>query len=371
MLFTPRLFVLNGIAGRDTLRKPALIGQNVCIVPRAECSFRRMRLAGRGADAKKAAVLKARNEALANEDGIKIVVDSANSGAANGQTLASVWGYQKSIVHRGRYLPETLAQTPHEGGARLVRGLSGFEGQVWHQSNLIASRWWALEPSNSDWNVFMRAAGESLLAMGEDAVAESCPTASEVPWRDDLPVIEIDRIRLLNIFSPAKLGLTAALLGGCFALYTAGQYTRKSLALSKVISQTAELRVETEQIQSERRRALTNMNFVKRYRLLGDNGTVLASFSAISNVLGTTDLGIERASLRGGALELRLNGKDEVSVPDVVTLLEAEPNFSNVSAALDGGNAIVIKANVSALTKTANEEASASSSNPEMDKQPQ
>ncbi len=349
MLFTPRLFALNNRAERETLRKPALIGQSVCIIARADCSFRRMRLAGRSADAKKAAILKARNEALADENGIRVEVDRpaiAQSSASAGPIMAGVWGYSMHSAHAGRYLPEAVAQVPHSHGARLVKGLSGFDGQIWNQGNLIASRWWGREPSDADWSVFMRAAGETLAQQGGADLAVSRPAAIDVPWRSDLPVFDIDRDRLSQMFSPARLALAAFALAGCFAFYTAGQYARESLALSGVSEQTAALRGETQQIQSERRRALANMSFVRRYRALGDNGTVLAGFGALTNVLGTSDLGIERMSLRDGALEVRLGGEDEISVPDVVTLLEAQPNLANVSVSLDGAKSLIVKADL-------------------------
>ena len=353
MLFTPRLFALNNRAERETLRKPALIGQNVCIIARADCSFRRMRLAGRSADAKKAAILKARNEALADEDGIRIEVDRAPSAAlpvgmaaTAAPIMAGVWGYSTHSAHTGRYLPETIAQIPHSHGARLVKGLSGFEGQIWNKENLIASRWWGREPSDADWSLFMRAASETLAQQSSTDLAVSRPAPTEVPWRDDLPVFDLDRDRLSQLFSPPRLALAAGALAGCFAFYTAGQYLRETIALSGVSEQTAALRGETQQIQSERRRALANMSFVRRYRALGDNGTVLAGFGALTNVLGTSDLGVERMNLRDGALEVRLGGDNDISVPDVVTLLEAQPNLSNVSVSLNGSKSLIIKADL-------------------------
>ncbi len=351
MLFTPRLFVLNGQKERDTLRKPALIGQSVCIVPRADCSFRRLRLAGRSADAKKAAILKVRNEALEDEDGVKLVPDNIDPSAENAaQLYASVWGYATHPSHSGRYLPETLAQRPYNNGTRLVRGLSGFEGQIWTQGNLVASRWWARQPTPQQWDVFISAARETRVA---DSVDDpSLPIAVDVPWRDDIAVINFDKDRLSTLFAPAKLAMGAALIATCFGLYTSGQYLRQSRLISKIETQTAALKDETEQIQSERRRALGNMMYVRRYRNMGDNGTVLAGFGALSNVLGRTDLGIARISLRDGALEIRLEGEDEISVPDVVTLLEAEPNLADVSVAQDGDKILIVKAQLLSPSQT-------------------
>ena len=357
MLFTPRLFVLNGPTERETLRKPALIGQSVCVIARADCSFRRLRLAGRSADAKKAAILRARNESLADEDGIKVVIDNENLSAdkpASSGIMAGVWGFGTSPSHSGRYLPEAIAQIPHDDGVRLVQGLSGFDGQIWQAGNLIASRWWARQPAENDWAVFIRAASETMPQTELRRLDLARPAAISVPWRTDLPVFDIDRERTAELLSPSRLGAIAAVIAACFAFYTAGQYMRASLALSSVNSTAEALRGETEQIQSERRRALVNMNYLRRYRALGDNGTVLASFGALANVLGSTDLGIERISLRDSGLEVRLGGEDEVSVPDVVSLLEAEPNMSNVSVALDARNTLVIKADISAPQSVAN-----------------
>jgi len=84
MLFTPRLFALNNRAERETLRKPALIGQNVCIIARA----------------------------------------AVGTAATAAPIMAGVWGYSTHSAHTGRYLPETIAQIPHSHGARLVKGLS-------------------------------------------------------------------------------------------------------------------------------------------------------------------------------------------------------------------------------------------------------
>lgn len=351
MLFTPRLFALNGPTAHETLRKPALVGQSVCIVARADCSFRRMRLAGRGADAKKAAALKARNESLDAENGVQIVIDqdaiSPNAAASSGQLMAGVWGYPLSSAHSGRYLPEALAQVPHDQGVRLVRGLSGYDGQIWQDANLLASRWWPRLPTDYDWAIFTRAANETLPQIEAGKLDLTRPAAVKLPWRDDLPIFDINRERLSEVLAPARLAAVAGILAACFAFYTAGQYVRESLALSSVNEKTAELRGDTEQIQSERHRALTNMSYVRRYRSLGDNGTVLASFGALANVLGTTDLAIERFSLRGDALEVRLGGEDEVSVPDLVSLLEGEPNMSNVNVALDSKNLLIVKADIS------------------------
>lgn len=358
MLFTPHLFALNPAGQSQTLRKPALIGQGICVVPRGSCAFRRVRLAGSGREAKAAALLKARNEALPDQDGALVVPDKSglvseagNTPAANDVVMAGIWGYPTSTEHLGRYLPETLAQLPLDNGARLVSGLSGVEGQIWREQNLVASRWWPQVPQEKDWNGFIRAAQESL-----GTLDFPLPAAVQVPWRNDLPVFDIDRERLMHVFSPVTIAGLAATALGCSALYFGAQYARETVVLQRVDSQSAILRLETEQIQSQRRRALANISYIQKYRQLGDNGTLLTALGGVAEVVGQSDLGIERAALRDGALELRLTGEEQLSVPDVVALLEARPTLSGVSVSLETLGVISIKADVaspSLVTQTA------------------
>ena len=82
----------------------------------------------------------------------------------------------------------------------------------------------------------------------------------------------------------------------------------------------------------------------------------MAGLGGIAVVVGQADLGIERAILRDGALDLRLKGEEQLSVPDVVALLEAQPTLSGVSVSLETLGAISIKANLaspSLITQTA------------------
>lgn len=344
MLFTPRLLLVNG-QEVTTLRKSPLLGQAIYVVARGDCSFRRVRLSGTGRDAHAAAQMRAKSEALPGEDGSSLVIDSSSHDqkqSSSSALMAGSWSFPTSLQHRGRYLPETLAQRPLADGARIVRGLSGFEGQIWRKSDLVASRWWDREPLDQDWDGFIRAAQENLGVLDMPR-----PPVVEVPWRDDLPIFGVDRERLSQIFSPGNVGALVATGLACSALYISGQYLREKIVLTSVDQKAAALRGETEQIQSERRRALANLSYVKRYRSLGNNGTLLAGLSGVANVLGQTDLGIERASFRDGRLELMLKGVEEISVPDVVSLLEAEPTLSSVSVSLEAAETIIVKTDLS------------------------
>lgn len=358
MLFTPRLLHLEGHE-TTKLRAPGLFGQRIYIIPRGDCSFRRMRMAGTGREAKAAAQLKAKNEALPDENGCRLVMDSSAQIARSTTPMAGIWNFPMSGEFKGRYLPETLAQIPHSHGQRLVRGLSGFEGQIWEDSNLMASRWWGRQPTDADWDGFVRAAQESLGPLDMPR-----PAAVEVPWRQDIPVFEIDRTRASEIFSPLNIGSCIALGLACAAIYISGQYLRETLALNRVQAKALDIRADTEQIQSQRRRAMANMNYVRKYRSLGSNGMLLSGLSAVSTVLGDTDLGISQMGLRPTGLELQLKGEDEISVPEIVTALENQPALSNVNISLGLAGAVIVKAELSSPAAPAPSTADSSAKNP-------
>ena len=350
MLLTPRLFVLEkDPAASDKVRDVTLAEAGlrlplpgVCIVPRAECSYRRVRLAGIGRQAQQAALLRAKQESLPGENGTLIIPD--NIGPSSSGFMASSWSFARSSSHNGRYLPESLAQTGLEDGARIVKGLSGFEGQIWADGNLAASRWWPSDPTTVNWNVFLQASQETLGALNYDL-----PLAEAVPWRKDLSVLKVEREQLSQWFSPVNLGAFVATFLACGYSYIGAQYLRESLVLRHANAKVQNLSDDTAQILSFRRRALANQTYIEGYRALGGRSDLIDAFGSFASILGATDLSIERFDLRDAEIQMRLRGDDEISVPDVVSLLEADPSLSGVSVSLDSRGNVVVLAMLEAL----------------------
>lgn len=349
MLLTPRLFVHNQDAShpdaepaKQTLEAGFPGVPAICIVPRGMCSFRRIRLIGTGRNAQKAAALKASKEALPGENGTHIAPDVGDIvRAATPTDMAGVWNFAKTDSHKGRYLPESLAQMPHDNGARLVHGLSGYEGQIWIDQNLVASRWWLNPPSAESWDVFIRAAQDGLGAMDYPL-----PVASAVPWRADIAPFTLDPDQLSYWFSPRNLGAVIGTALACGLLFLGAGYVRNSLTLSKTNAAMEGLSTETQLILSQQRRAVANLRYAQNYDALGRNDTVLMGLNAMATVLGETDLSIERFDIRLGQIDARLRGETEISVPDVVSLLEADAGLSSVSVTLDAQGAVLITADL-------------------------
>lgn len=349
MLFSPHLFVVDATGRPSPLAKPAAAGQRICIIPREACTFRRIRLAGEGRNAIKAALLKVRKDALPGEDGIQIIPDKASGNTANRNTansMAGVWNFSKSAVHKGRYLPETLAREAYGDGIRLVTCLTGLEGQIWKDGILLSSRWWPGEPSASQWEQFVRAAEDqhdlSGMTLGQ-------PAPMLVPWRRDLPAFNMDRDRVLELASPVNLGAILA-AGFAFAFaYLGSQYVRETISLRQAERAQQAVSVDAQQILSQRRRALAAIRASGRYESLGSETAVLEGIGAVAKVLGATDLAIARAGLRNAVIEITLEGTTEISVPDVVSLLEAEAALSGVSVSIDQRSNIRINATLTGL----------------------
>ncbi|MGB0906119.1 MAG: hypothetical protein ACPGVT_01400 [Maricaulaceae bacterium] len=337
MLFTPRLFVLDENGQTENLHKPRFSGQGICIIPRGECSFRRIRMAGEGRNALRAVELKARNDALSGETDFFVHSDKQSPDDIN--AMSGVWGFARSHFYNGRCLPETLAQTPLADGQRLVKNLTGYEGQFWVKGNLISSRWWPSLPSDVNWKAFVRAIKNRSQVSG---LSLEMPNAISVPWRDDIPLFAMDAKRAEVIFSPLNVAILATFVFAYGFSYTGAKYAREYISYQSVQTKQEAISGEAEQILSQRRRALGAMRYVKSYEALGHNGTVLAGYDALAKVLGSTGLGVERTTYRNGKLELRLQGDNEISISDVVSLLEAQPVMENVTVSLEALGAVAI-----------------------------
>lgn len=336
MYFTPHLFALDEAGQKTTLAAPKIWGQGVCLVPRSECSFRRIKITGRGKKPLQAGYLRVQKEALPHENKFLIVADEHGR-------RASVWGYKSVAGSNGRYYPESLAVESMNSGVRLVKNMSGYEGQVWADSNLVASRWWPTPPDGQQWQSFIYGAQAET-----DIAFMPLPQSEQIPFRTDLPRFKLEQDRATELFSPRNLALAAALFFGCATLFIGGQYSRNALMLNSVQNQIEDVSLITGQISSERRRAIANMTYAQRFESLGHSGTFLLALDGLAQVLNNQELLIERISYQSGELEVRLRYVEEVSVADMVTELEALPSVSEVNVALDALNTVVVRANVSA-----------------------
>jgi hypothetical protein len=79
-------------------------------------------------------------------------------------------------------LPETVLRPSSDGGARILAALTGFEGQIWAEGQLLQSRWWKDLPSEEAWLAFQRDAGLAPDLQRATPPAPESPDFLDAPW---------------------------------------------------------------------------------------------------------------------------------------------------------------------------------------------
>lgn len=338
MLFTPYLFKLSKARKKDFIGRRSLLGQSVCVIPRSDCSFRRIKIAKYSKKTLQALRLRVERESNQEEDSFTIRVD-------NDRRHASVWGYKKPVTITGRCLPESLARKPLKDGARLVKSIQGYEAQLWKNGSVISSRWWRDKPSPQAWQTFL------LGAQGEIDIADtSLPTITEIPYRTDLPIFEFEKAQLLTNLSPLRTGLALAVLTVISFMYISGKVMHNSLSLQSTRAEIDNISDSTALILSQKRRALSNLRTIQSYQDIGHPASLFFALVDINEVLGGNELLIERLSLISGEIEIvLLPANDEppqIAVPKIVAELESRPSLSGVNISFGANNRIILKSRV-------------------------
>lgn len=340
MLLAPSL-KLNDETGKSvTLRKAGVFGQSIYIIPRSHCSFRRVGLVNKGHNASKAVLLRLKKEALSANSHFKVVPDKAGR-------RAGAWEFQHSDPADGyRFLPESLARQPLENGTRLVECLEGYEGQIWYEGNLVSSRWWSEKPSEKGWVVFVRAAEVEV-----DVDYTQIPHPELVDFRRDIPIWEFNRERALQIFSPVNVAMAGITAFCCIAAFSSAQLVHYWMEINENTQKVENISTETEQIISQRSRALRNVSHAKKFENIGHKGAVILAVKQVSEVLKGEGLLLSWIRYDTGDLEIGLatdQREDEapIEIPTLVADLETKSALSNVSMSVRSRKLLTINAEV-------------------------
>jgi len=337
MLLKPHLFSLNNDGQQENLRRAAPFAPKLCLIPRSDCAFRRVKLKGRGKAARQAVLMKVRKEALSHETEFRIEDDkSANKAGAH---KAGVWSYARPQNYTGRTLPESLARQELQDGAHLIKALSGLEGQIWQDGDLQASRWWGDIPDQTQWDRFIQASETKI-----SPIFHTRPAVQSVDFRKDLPLFEFSAERLSKTFSPVNIGAIMATAVGCASLYLGAQYIHHSLTLSAAQSDIESITDHTAEILSQRRRALGNMAAARKTDVIDYNTALLQGFADICAPFDNTGLSLISFRLRDQKMEAVFEGEADLSVPEIVTALEAMPSLKDVNINLGSRQNIVVQA---------------------------
>ena len=111
---------------------------------------------------------------------------------ANGIVTVFCWDtpfVQAAMVDRGlnaarvRILPETMLRSPATDDIRLVECLQGYEGQIWQEGQLLATRYWRKPPDNPSWILFQRDASVDQSRMLPQVPTSNALALLDKPWK--------------------------------------------------------------------------------------------------------------------------------------------------------------------------------------------
>lgn len=250
-LFSPRQTWLSAEA--TLVQAGGWLGPNEVLVPRADCFYRRLSFPGMAAAQRSAALALAAKRAAPEPGAIHAVRWQGD--------VAHLWLLPASAsAHwddQARLVPESaMLATPAEPDCeRLLQVQRGFEGQIWRDGVLAASRWWPEMPTPDAWRQFLRA--------GSVAVSDPIPLPSPQtlplqpqPWGQSGTALAWTPAQLEQAFWKVIVALVTFVLGWqllAMAVWSVSRAWQES-ALSDVRNASAPLIAARERAESARNR---------------------------------------------------------------------------------------------------------------------
>lgn len=269
---------------------------------------------------------------------------------------ACVWYWSKSRILGllgtpeypiTRFLPESilLGSPPDTDTEELLSLRQGAEGRIWRQGRLLANRWWPKTPEVSQWQDFLRSAGQTSNI--------PCPQAQYVdlaqkPWLSPSKIENFslgDRETLLNqalwlagILGFAVLGYEAG--AGIRGISDASAADKSRESLDESIEKVLQARSNAEQASDDIRQLLKLHPPRRQLELLTEINRVM---TPIPNwQLSAWDLQDPEQ------LEVTLV-MSKADPAELVAAWESSPMFSDVNARIDEDNQhATIKARIAA-----------------------
>lgn len=241
-----------------------------------------------------------------------------------------VWSWPKELAEglsdfEGEVLPETVLHPPLENGARLVASIDGFEGQVWIENQLVASRWWPRRPELSDWTAFLR-------ATRVQETVSAVPVALEPAWlsRPANPqpyTAFLDRLRNANWRDITALALLCLAVPGLFLF---GQLLQLSQAQSSLSAELAALSRETAEISVARQSAQQAANELAAYAATLNRRHPAALLASVSEELARFSIQLVAFDQTENELTLIMQTSDDFAPESLVRAMENNPLMNNV-----------------------------------------
>ncbi len=283
---------------------------------------------------------------------LKLLIDEASpyddTGylAEWGQGRAGAWLWDRALVAEAveaagetvesvTVLPETAVQQPGGTGVRLVAVLDGFEGQVWQDGLLRASRFWPRSPAQAEWIRFLRSSGDAS-ALGH----ASLPPPAEPVWLER-PWPRHSAGSLLGEFKGWKAVATIACVAIAPFAYQIGQVAALGLERSRYEASIKAMEASAAPVLAARDSALRNAARVRQIEALRPYPAPLEVMARIAEVLPTNGTVFQDFSYQQPDVRFTLTGQPTFDATFFVRALSAIPIFTDVNAENSAGPGIL------------------------------
>lgn len=223
-------------------------------------------------------------------------------------------------------LPETAVQQPGGAGVRLVGVLDGYEGQVWQDGLLRASRFWPQAPDQAEWVRFLRSSGDAS-ALGQARLSSPVdPVWLERPWP------RRSAGSLLGEFRGWKAVATIACVAVAPFAYQIGQVAALNLERSRYDASVEAMEVSAAPVLVARDAALRSAARVRQIEALRPYPAPIEVMARISEILPPNGTVFQDFSYQQPDVRFTLTGQANFDATFFVRALSGIPIFTDVNA---------------------------------------
>ncbi|WP_439635697.1 hypothetical protein [Oceanicaulis sp.] len=248
-----------------------------------------------------------------------------------GDDQIGVWSWPKTLTadlteFEGEILPETVLHPPLQDGARLMTTIDGYEGQVWRDGQLRASRWWPSQPGDADWASFLRmtrsAGADQIRPAPEDLVLTDRPAHAQ-PY-----TALLDRVKSISLRDMTALALVCIAVPG---LYLLGQWAQLSRTHAAASTELAALSEETAEIGTARLTAQSASNELALYAQALNRRHPAELLASVSEELARFSIRLDAFEQNDALLSLNLHADGDFAPEELVRTMENNPLMNSVS----------------------------------------
>lgn len=308
----------------SVIQQGGALGGQQWVVPRARCQYRRADMSAVPPRQRASAARLAATRYQPSPDSVVYIA------WCRGVAHLWIWTSPLPEVASGdqRWIPESLLRAPPESdGPRLLALVSGFEGQLWEDRQLVQSQWWPAPPDADAWQRFLRAGGV-------DSAAAATPVAEDLPWSDAWGE---GRREWLPGSLAARERLAWLVLGAVFATALGWQLAglaRWTLASTSLATELDRTRTQMAPVLAARERAEAAQAEAERLRGLQSGAS---DYELVSRVVAAQPEGIRLQGWKreSGNLQVLLVGGDSDPRKYVAAYAD-QPDLAEVSATPSG-----------------------------------